>query len=252
MSDATESTAEGLLPALLAVQSEAPTLRKDATNPHFRSKYTPLDTIVETIGPILAKHGLVWMTLPGRDAHGDPALTYRLAHASTGEALEGSMPLLLSKQDAQGQGSAITYARRYAICAVLNLVADDDDDGNGASGGESAGQPRMGGTPATDRQKGAIKRAFTQHGLSTREKCSLLRGAGADLPAMRDEAAAVKAVEDALKGLFKHQASALLDVLKDGALPTGESDVPADPDAFVVPDSPDTGDVFHHENGDTR
>jgi hypothetical protein len=39
------------------------------------------------------------------------------------------MQLLLSKNDAQGQGSAITYARRYALCAVLNLVADDDDDG---------------------------------------------------------------------------------------------------------------------------
>jgi hypothetical protein len=102
---------------------------EDATNPHFKGKYAPLDTIVETVGPILHKHGLVWMTLPGRDAHGDPSLTYRLAHAPTGEVLEGSMPLLLSKQDAQGQGSAITYARRYALCAVLNLVADDDDDG---------------------------------------------------------------------------------------------------------------------------
>lgn len=127
----------GLLSAILAVQREAPTLKKNATNPHYKSKYAPLDTIVETIGPILHKHELVWMTLPGTDAHGSPALTYRLAHAPTGEVLEGEMPLLLSKQDAQGQGSAITYARRYALCAVLNLVADDDDDGARAAAGRS-------------------------------------------------------------------------------------------------------------------
>jgi hypothetical protein len=44
---------------------------------------------VETVGPILHRHGLVWMTLPGRDDRGEPALTYRLAHAPTGEVVEG-------------------------------------------------------------------------------------------------------------------------------------------------------------------
>lgn len=119
----------GLYPALLAVKAEIRTLPKDAINPHFRSKYTPLDTIVEHVEPILTKHGLVWLTKPGRDETGEPALAYRLVHATTGEAEEGSMPLLLGKSDPQGQGSAITYARRYALCAVLNLVADEDDDG---------------------------------------------------------------------------------------------------------------------------
>lgn len=127
------AAAESLLAAVLAVQKEAPPIAKSATNPHFKSKFAPLDEIVQTIDPILHKHGLVWMTLPVRDEHGDPALRYRLAHAPTGETVEGTMPLLLSKKDAQGQGSAITYARRYALCAVLNLVADDDDDGGRAA-----------------------------------------------------------------------------------------------------------------------
>jgi hypothetical protein len=130
----------GLLPALLAVQAEAPTLRKTGTNPHFRSKFAPLDEIVQTVQPILAKHGLVWSTLPTTDEHGQPALRYRLAHTS-GDVLEDTMPLLLVKQDPQGQGSAITYARRYALCAVLNLVADDDDDGNAASRQQQAQEP---------------------------------------------------------------------------------------------------------------
>src|SRR4051794_12553128 len=124
---------KGLLGALLAVQQEAPTLRKDATNPHFKSKYVSLDTIVETIQPLLSKHGLVWTTLPCRDDTGAPALRYRLVHAETGEAFEDVMPLLVQKQDPQGFGSALTYARRYSITAVLNLVADEDDDGNNAS-----------------------------------------------------------------------------------------------------------------------
>ena len=146
-----------LFSALLAVQQEAPTLPKDAVNKHFGNKYVSLDTIVEKVGPILGRHGLVWSALPGRDEHGDPALNYRLTHAPTGEMLEGTMPLLLVKADPQGMGSAITYARRYAICAVLNLVADEDDDGNSSSSdgqsSESQGSSRMGRTPATEKQK---------------------------------------------------------------------------------------------------
>jgi hypothetical protein len=83
---------DGLLSALLAFQHEAPKLRKAGENPHFRSRFVTLDTIVETVGPLLNKHGLVWTTLPGRDSTGEPALHYRLAHASTGEALDGCIP----------------------------------------------------------------------------------------------------------------------------------------------------------------
>lgn len=132
MSAATTNPA-GLMPALLAVQAASSTLPKDKTNPHFGSRFTPLDTIVEIIGPLLAEHGLVWTTLPGRDDDGTPILDYRLIHASTGETLSGRMPLYLGKQDAQSMGSALTYARRYSISAVLNLVADEDEDGNGAA-----------------------------------------------------------------------------------------------------------------------
>jgi hypothetical protein len=123
------ATHTGLYPALLAAQGEIGTLPKDSINPHFKSKYTPLDTIVEHVGPILTRHGLVWVTKPCRDSTDAPALAYRLVHAHSKEAEEGIMPLLLSKSDPQGQGSAITYARRYALTSVLNLVADADDDG---------------------------------------------------------------------------------------------------------------------------
>lgn len=121
----------GLHAALLAVQAEMPTMPKTATNPHFKSKYTPLDTVVEIATPILVKHGLTWSAWPSFIAEtGQPSLKYKLTHAETGQFEAGEMPLLLSKNDPQGQGSAITYARRYAESAVLNIVADEDVDGN--------------------------------------------------------------------------------------------------------------------------
>ena len=122
-----------LLEAILAVQAEVGPIAKDAINPAFKSKYTTLGTIVETVGPILNKHGLLWVTLPTTNEQGQPALMYRLIHAATDQHISGTMPLLLQQQTPQGLGSALTYARRYSLCAVLNLVADDDDDGNAGS-----------------------------------------------------------------------------------------------------------------------
>lgn len=151
MSDKNGTAAAGsnehtsLLSALHAVQAECPTLPKDAVNPHFKSKFTPLDTIVEIVKPLLQRHGLTWSTFPTRDEHG-LALRYSLGHVATGETLEDTMPLLLAKQDAQAQGSAITYARRYSICAVLNLVADEDEDGNAARRA-TAQPPKPAGVP---------------------------------------------------------------------------------------------------------
>lgn len=140
----------GLYPALLAAQGEIGTLPKDAINPAFRSKYTPLDTIVEHVGPILNKHGLVWMAMPSfAQDTGAPTLRYRITHAATGESYGSEMPLLLVKTDPQGQGSAITYARRYALTSVLNLVADADDDGEATRAAARDGEkPRSASKPA--------------------------------------------------------------------------------------------------------
>jgi ERF superfamily len=223
---ASEST--GLLAAMLAVQSEASTLPKDAINPHFKARYTPLDTIVEKVGPLLTKNGLVWMAFPGRDEHGDPALKYRLEHAPSGESREGEMPLLLSKNDAQGQGSAITYARRYALCAVLNLVADVDDDGNKAAEGAQGGvrYGRASAKPASDKQKALVRRLFTQNNVKRGMARSLLAAAGVEVGAEEDPRAAVDRLE--FPGV-----SELIETLKGGAIPTGETDVPTDPGDFT-------------------
>jgi hypothetical protein len=136
MSDTGGSVAEHatLAEALAAFQDGAPTLVKDQNNPAFKgAKYVPLDSIVQTIQPRLTECGLVWAAYPDHLTDGTPSLHYELTHVATGDKVEGEMPLLLDKRNSQGLGSAITYARRYALTAVLNLVADEDDDGNKAS-----------------------------------------------------------------------------------------------------------------------
>lgn len=226
MSDQTKP----LLAALLAVQAEAPPLKKSAENPHFRSKFAPLDKIVETINPILHKHGLVWSTLPGHDEYG-PALTYRLAHAESGEVLEGTMPLLLSKQDAQGQGSAITYARRYALCAVLNLVAEDDDDGaraatSRAQTGESNGRA---GRPS-EKQVEFLQNLVKQKKPTVAQLKVMLAEIGAPDVEIEEGWAST------LTGGKEGQASALIERLKTGPLPTEGPKAETPPSDVPVPE----------------
>ena len=120
-----------LAPAFVALQADLVPVSKSATNPFFKSNYAPLNEVMETVQPILAKHKLAIAQFP-TNLDGVSALQTVLIHES-GQTLQfPPTPLLLSKQDAQGQGSAMTYARRYGVMAVLGLVADEDDDGNKA------------------------------------------------------------------------------------------------------------------------
>jgi ERF superfamily len=121
----------------------AVTVSKDATNPHFRSKFTSLDNMIETIRKPLASCGLSFAQFPDGDG-----LTTILMHTS-GEWLKSTANLKLAKEDPQGQGSAYTYGRRYALSAMLGLAADEDDDGDGASA------PRQSRQTAPQRAKSA-------------------------------------------------------------------------------------------------
>jgi hypothetical protein len=114
---------------LIKVQGSLPNIKKDAKGNY--GKYVTLDAIHESVLPLLSKHNLAWVTMPV-DLDGDAYLDYKLMHTS-GERLEGSMKLNVSQPTMQQLGSAITYAKRYAICAVLGVTADDDDDAESAT-----------------------------------------------------------------------------------------------------------------------
>jgi hypothetical protein len=118
-----------LAAALVAFQKEAPELHKDSTadTGKFSYSYISLDAALNQIRPVLVKHGLTVLQFP-TTIEGQPALRTKLVHAGSGEYEEDTM-LLLSGPDPQGQGSAITYARRYSLMALLGLVADEDKDG---------------------------------------------------------------------------------------------------------------------------
>ena len=113
-----------LAKALVAFQGEVGNAPKEATNPFFKSKYATLESVIETIKPVLVKNGLSFSQFPN-----EKGLTTILLHTS-GEWLEATMELVLEKQTPQSQGSSLTYARRYALSAALGIATEDDDDGN--------------------------------------------------------------------------------------------------------------------------
>ena len=119
--------------ALAQFQAEVRNPANTESNPFYRSKYAPLSDILNLARPLLSKHGLSVLQSPSGDGQ-NVTVTTLITHES-GEWIE-SEPLTLKadKATAQGAGSAITYARRYALSAMLGISSEDDDDGNFASG----------------------------------------------------------------------------------------------------------------------
>lgn len=115
--------------ALAQFQGEVKNPANTETNPFFNSKYAPLSDILNAVRPLLSKYGLSVLQSPSGDGQ-NIAITTLIVHES-GEWIE-SDPLTLKaeKATAQGAGSAITYARRYALSAMLGISSEDDNDGN--------------------------------------------------------------------------------------------------------------------------
>lgn len=108
----------------------APAL-KTSTNPHFRSRYADLSACVEAVIDSLNDNGIGLIQRTSEDSTGVTVETVFI-HES-GEMLEcGKLHVPAAKQDPQGYGSALTYARRYALMAACG-IAPEDDDGNAAS-----------------------------------------------------------------------------------------------------------------------
>jgi len=121
-------TINKLTAALVKFQGMMLKVGKDSINPHFKNRYASLSTIIEATQKPLADCGLAIIQLP----EGENCLRTMLVHES-GEFISESYRMTPSKNDPQGLGSAITYQRRYALGAILNLNIDEDDDGNQAS-----------------------------------------------------------------------------------------------------------------------
>lgn len=123
-----------LASALSKAQGEFDHAKKDVNNAFFKSKYADLASCIDAARVQLSKHGLSVVQVTSMD-NGSMMLETRLLHSS-GQWIGGIYPINPVKNDPQGLGSAITYARRYCFCAITG-IASDDDDGNAASGNQS-------------------------------------------------------------------------------------------------------------------
>lgn len=129
---------KSLLVKLASFQKSCPPIVKDASNPFFKSKYATLDAIQHHIKDRLSDVGLV-VTQPTVIVDGIPYVKSILYDVESGESIESLFPIVVSKASAQEYGSAVSYAKRYSISGLLNLVIqDEDDDGEGAEGRKDA------------------------------------------------------------------------------------------------------------------
>ncbi|MBP8302052.1 MAG: ERF family protein [Planctomycetes bacterium] len=179
-----------LVAALARAQLNMPPIAKNHENPHFKSRYADIADVLAVVRPVLAKEGIaITQTTRVTDA-GCELVTCLL---KGDDRLESAMPLQID-QKAQDLGSRLTYLRRYALCALVGVAAEDDDDGHAASNApprtktrQAAQEPRErsyvaergetprkpvedGGKPASDAQVRFLEDLATQQGWSDAER----------------------------------------------------------------------------------
>jgi len=125
--------------ALVKAQREFGPALKSSTNPHFRSKYADLAACIEAVIGSLNNQGIYLMQLT-EEHEGGVKVSTVFIHESGEQMSGGSLFMPATKQDAQGFGSALSYARRYSLMAACG-IAPEDDDGNQATKSAPVAQP---------------------------------------------------------------------------------------------------------------
>ena len=121
---------DNLINALIKAYSEITSAEFDKVNPHFKSKYASLESVIKAVKPSLIKHGILYRQVSKYTENGICIET--IFHGHGAELPTGEIFLPVDKRTAQGFGSALTYARRYSLSLACGVGADDDDDGNQA------------------------------------------------------------------------------------------------------------------------
>lgn len=143
-----------LIKALVAASCEFEPIEKDRVNPFLKSKYATLDSVLKSVEPALLRHGLKLVQAVDIHESGAPVLKTTLYHES-GQSISSSYPLILN-DDPQKFGAAITYARRYSVCAALNITADQDDDAQSAKPATKAGSSTPAVLPVSGKRQQAM------------------------------------------------------------------------------------------------
>ena len=128
MQDTCSSDITELAKALLNVQRQLQPAMKDANNPFTKSSYASLKSVMETCRDALLDNGIWLCQYPVPvETSGCIGLATKLTHAESGQWQSSLAVVPLPKADPQGMGSAITYARRYTLTAMLGMITEDDD-----------------------------------------------------------------------------------------------------------------------------
>lgn len=132
---------KNLMAALGKVQVEMKPAAFDMTNPHYGKPYASLTSVYAASKALMDKYDLSVLQFVETIGNEQWVETH-ISHSASGEWLSSRMKLILSKQDMQGMGGAITYARRYTYSVLVGVVSEEDDDGNSASEGKK-GKPQQ-------------------------------------------------------------------------------------------------------------
>lgn len=170
-------TIGALAKALATFQAKVKQPLKDKDNPFFKSKYVPLENVVEAITTSAGEHGLSFIQMPLTDQQTGNVGVITIVMHESGEWIETEAVYAKpAKYDAQGVGSVITYLRRYSLSAVFGITSDEDDDGNSASIQDNQAPPQQQAyrnnipVPQTAQEAAAIKLSFGKHkGKTLRE-----------------------------------------------------------------------------------
>jgi phage tail tape-measure protein len=151
--------------ALALAQAEMGHAAKDAVNPHFRSKYANLASIIDACRGALTKNAIAVIQSPAMDRENRTvSVTTRLVHSS-GQWVEGELEAEVAKTDPQAIGSAITYLRRYGLAALTSVASDDDD---GAAAVAPPARPRPGSAPVDADPTSALRAKVKEWGAAIR------------------------------------------------------------------------------------
>ena len=179
---------KGIYHALAAAQAQMGKAIKDANNPAFRSKYADLASVMDACLPALNANGVA-VYQPTIDDETGRFVETILAHES-GETIKCRVPLIVQKNDMQGYGSAVTYARRYGLMCMAG-IAPEDDDGNAAAKAAPQEAPRQ--------AKGPTPEQVACESLTKAATLDALAAIWGDLPKDVQRASSVIQAKDARK-----------------------------------------------------
>jgi predicted RecA/RadA family phage recombinase len=162
-----------LFAALVKAQAEMGNAPKDGKNPHFKNNYATLQSVIDTVRPVLSRHGLTFTQNFCETDMGSVAIETVIIHESGQRMGTGIFRVPTTKQDAQGYGSALTYCKRYSLQTAFG-IASEDDDGNAACAPGNGNGKKSAPKPTEEQQKNSI----------AGEIWHLYQGKGMDKPAM--------------------------------------------------------------------